>query len=226
MSAMRWTSSVRAAALLFAGTLLLVPAAAMAQTTTAPPYPGTPTTAAPQPTEADINLGPIEAGGVVNVSECNWAPGSLVNITVTPPGQSAPSRTADSRGCIVVTIQVLRTLAALGSPAHPFAATGLAASGNNVQVVINGQTFTVGPYGTVVDVVSRGTGSNGQPRTVTVRFQVVKPGTVTRSGLVRTGTTIAKWTPLGLGLVGIGYLLVLSSKRRRGVVTADADPSS
>jgi hypothetical protein len=220
MCAMRWTTSVRAAVFLLVGALLMAPAAAMAQTTTAPPYPGTPTTAAPQPTEADINLGPIEAGATVNVSECNWAPGALVTITVNPPGGTAPSRTADSRGCIVVTIQVLRNLVALGGGLHPFAATGLAATGTKVQVAINGQTFTVGPYGTVVDVVSKGTGSNGQPRTVSVRFTVVKPGTVTRSGLVRTGTEIAKWTPLALGLVGIGYLMMLASKRRKSAADA------
>ncbi|MEY2473617.1 MAG: hypothetical protein QOK28_2946 [Actinomycetota bacterium] len=200
---------------------MLAPTAASAQTTTAPGYPGTPTTAAPQPTEADINLGPIETGGVVNVSECNFAPGSTVTLTVSPPGVTiSPSVVADSKGCIVVHIEVLPNLVALGRPQHVLAATGLAASGDKVQVRINGQTVTVGPYGTVVDVVSRGTGTNNQARTVTVRFSVAKRGTVTRSGLVRTGTTVAKWTPLGLGLLGIGYLLVLSSKRRRSAAAS------
>jgi hypothetical protein len=213
---MRWTRYARAAGLVLSGALLLSPAAAVAQTTTTAPYPGTPTTAAPAPTTADINLGAIETGGVVNVSECNFAPGSTVTITVHPPGVTiSPSVVADSKGCIVVHIEVLSTLVALGSPLHPFAATRYAATADKVQVRINGQTVTVGPYGTVVDVVSTGTGTNGQPRTVTVSFTVAKRGTVTRSGLVRTGTTIAQWTPLGLGLLGIGYLLVLSSRRRR-----------
>lgn len=224
MSPMRWTLSVRAAVLLFVGALLIAPAAAIAQTTTAPPYPGTPTTAAPAPTNADIDLGPLETGAVVNVSECNFLPGTVVTITIRPPGQTVtPSVVADSRGCIVVRIEVLPNLVALGrSPLHPLAATGLAAAGTNVQVRINGQTFTVGPYGTVVDLISQGTGNNNQPRTVTVRFTVVKRGTVTRSGLVRTGTTIAQYTPLALGLVGIGYLMVLASKRRRNAASTDA----
>jgi hypothetical protein len=198
----------------------LAPTAALAQTTTAPGYPGTPTTAPAGPTSADINLGPIEAGGVVNVSECNWAPGSTVNITVRPPGTALAPVVADSRGCIVVRIEVLSQLVALRSQQlHPFAATGLAATATNVQVRVNGQTVTVGPYGTAVDIISTGTGSNGQPRTVDVSFTVVKRGTVTRSGLVRTGTTIVKYSPLALGLVGIGYLMVLASKRRRDTAT-------
>ena len=194
--------------------MLIAPSVALAQTTTTSPYPGTPTTAAPGPTEADIDLGPLETGSVVNVSECNFAPGTTVTIKVNGTTIS-PSVVADSKGCIVVHIEVLPNLVALGRVSHPLAATGLAAAATNVQVRINGQTLTVGPYGTVVNVVSTGTGSNGQPRTVTVRFTVVKRGTVTRSGLVRTGTTVIKYTPLAFGLVGIGYLLVLASKRRR-----------
>ena len=216
---MRWTRTrliSRVATLGFAGVMLLSPVAALAQTTTAPPYPGEPTTIPPASTATDFNVGPVPAGGVVNVSECNWKPGTTVTLVVNPPGTTiSPSVVADSSGCIVVHIEVLSQTVALGTRLHPFAATGLAA-GNNVQVRVNGQTVTVGPYGTAVNVISNGTGINGQPRTVTISLVVEPRGTVTRSGLVRTGTTIIKWTPFGLGLVGIGYLMVLASRRRRG----------
>jgi hypothetical protein len=206
----------RVAALAAVGALMLVPSVALAQTsTTAPGYPGTPTTQGAQPTTEQRDLGPLVPGSVVNVTECNFAPGSTVTIRITPPGINLAPVVADSSGCIVVRIEVLKTLVALGSPLHPLAATGLAAAPSRVQVRVNGQTVTVGPYGTVVDIVSSGTGTNGQARSVTVSFTLAKPGTVTRSGIVRTGTTIIKWTPLALGLVGIGYLMVLASKRRR-----------
>jgi hypothetical protein len=219
---MRWKLSVRAAAFLFVGALVLAPAAAMAQTTTAPPYPGTPTTLGPQPTSETRDLGPLVPGSVVNVSECNFLPGTTVTIRVNPPGATLAPVVADANGCILVRIEVLRTLVAFGTQLHPFAATGLAAGADNLQMRVNGQTVRVGPYGTVVDIVSTGTGSNGQARTVTLTFTLAKPGTVTRSGIVRTGITIAKYTPLALGLVGIGYLLVLSSKRRRNAAPSDA----
>ena len=207
----------RVATLGLLGALLLSPVAALAQTTTAPPYPGEPTTIPPASTATDFNVGPVPAGGVVNVSECNWKPGTTVTLVVNPPGTTiSPSVVADSSGCIVVHIEVLSQLVSMGATRlHPFAATGLAATATKVQVRVNGQTVTVGPYGTAVNVISNGTGVNGQPRTVTISLVVEPRGTVTRSGLVRTGTTIIKWTPFGLGLVGIGYLLVLASKRRR-----------
>jgi hypothetical protein len=196
--------------------MVLGPTAAMAQTTTTSPYPGTPTTAPPAPTAAVEDLGPLVPGSVVNVSECNFAAGSTVTITVTPPGSAvSPSPVADSNGCIVVHIEVLKTLVALGSPLHPFAATGLAATANKVQMNVNGDTFTVGPYGTHGSIVSQGTGSNGQARSVTILFDLEKPGTVTRSGIVRTGTTVVKWTLPALGLLGIGYLMVLTTRKRR-----------
>ncbi|HVV37489.1 MAG TPA: hypothetical protein VHC63_12845 [Acidimicrobiales bacterium] len=220
---MRWirTGSVfRMAALVFAAAPLLTPGTAFAQTTTTEPgYPGPATTVAPQPTVDVRDLGPLVPGSVVNVSECNFAPGTTVTIRVQPPGITLAPVVADSNGCITVRIEILRTLVALGSPLHPFAATGLAAAGTKVQGHINGQTVTFGPYGTIVDIVSTGTGSNSLARSVTISYTLAKPGTVTRSGIVRTGTEIVKWTPFGLGLIGIGYLMVLASKRRRNATT-------
>jgi hypothetical protein len=200
-------------------TLLGTPAA-LAQTTTTSPYPGTPTTVPPQPTTAEVDLGLQETGAVLNISLCNFAPGTTIRLTLSYSGTSTtivPDVVANSSGCVVVRVEVLPTLVALGSPLRPLAATGLAATATKVQIRVNGQTLTVGPYGTVVTMTANGTGNNGAPRTATVRFTVVKRGTISRSGLVRTGTTVIKWTPFGLGLVGVGYLLVLATRRRRQV---------
>lgn len=206
----------RVAALAIAATLLAAPAA-HAQTTTTSPYPGTPTTVAPQPTSVEIDLGLQETGAVLNLSLCNFAPGAIIRIVVNGT-TITPDVVANSSGCVAVRIEVLSTLVALGnSPQRLLAATGLAATASKVQISVNGQVLTVGPYGTQVTLVASGTGSNGAARTATVKFTVVKRGTISRSGLVRTGTTIVKWTPFGLGLVGIGYLLVLATRRRRYV---------
>ena len=45
----------------------------------------------------------------------------------------------------------------------------------------------------------------------------MKKGTTDGNGntLARTGTTILKWSPLGAGLVAVGYMLVLTSRKRR-----------
>jgi hypothetical protein len=203
-----------------AATLFAAPAA-LAQSTTTSPYPGTPTTVAPQPTSAEIDLGLQETGAVLNISLCNFAPGTTIRLTVRASGNETvivPDVVANSSGCVVVRVEILSTLVALGqSPLRPLAATGLAATANKVQISVNRQVVTVGPYGTGVTLTANGTGNNGAPRTATVRFTVVKRGTISRSGIVRTGTTIVKWTPFGLGLVGIGYLLVLATRRRRQV---------
>ncbi len=194
---------LRVAALAIAATLLAAPAA-LAQTTTTSPYPGTPTTVAPQPTFVDIDLGLQELGAVLNLSLCNFAPGTPVRLTVRVAGRPdtviVPDSVANASGCIAVRVEVLSALA-----------------NGNVQISVNGQTLTVGPYGTVVTLIATGTGNNGAPRTASVKFTVVKRGTISRSGLVRTGTTIVKWAPLGLGLVGVGALLVLATRRRRYV---------
>jgi hypothetical protein len=189
--------------------------AALAQTG----YPGTTTPPTiPAPTTADFDIGNLEPGAVVNLDVCNWLPGTTVNVSRNGGGNLV-SLVADSRGCIRLTIEVLRQLVASGvlnsSLLHPLAATHMAATADKVQVRVNGVTFTAGPYGTAVTLTLTGTGANTAARTVSVRFTVVKPGTTTKSGLVRTGTTVIKWTPLGAGLLGVGYLLVLSTRRRR-----------
>ncbi|MBA2608923.1 MAG: hypothetical protein H0U92_08305 [Actinobacteria bacterium] len=205
----------RAAALALVATALALSApAAMAQSTG--PYPGNPTTTTPQPTSAVIDLGLKPLGAKFTVSQCGFLPGTIVrfvvnNVVITP------DVVVDTNGCVQETFEISPRLVALGRPAglRLLAATGLAAPGTNVQVKVNGQAITVGPIGSVVTSVATGTGSNGASRTVQVKFTVVKPGTTDTSGLARTGTTILRWSPLGAGLVAIGYLLVLVTRRRR-----------
>jgi hypothetical protein len=186
--------------------------AASAQTTTAPPYPGAPTTVVSGATSVQIELGTQPLGSHKDVSECNFARGTTVTIVVNGTSISPPS-VVDTNGCIVVHIDVLPNLVALrAGPSHPFAVVGYAATANDkVQVRVNGQTLTVGPPGTSVNAVSNGTGSNGSTRTVTVHFTVTNGS----GGLVRTGARIAAYAAAGCGLVAIGYLLILAARRRR-----------
>jgi hypothetical protein len=201
--------------------LVLTAPAAMAQTaTTCPGYPGCTTTTTPQPTTAVVDLGLKPLGARFTVSECGFAPATVVRFVVNNVVIS-PDVVADGNGCVAETFEISPTLVAFGRAGgmRMLAATGLAA-GNNVQVRVNGQAITVGPIGSVVTSNASGTGSNGAARTVQVKFTVVKPGTVDRSGLARTGTTIVRWSPLGAGLIAIGYLLVLVTRRRRDTETA------
>ncbi len=210
----------RVIVLAFAVALVAAPAAYAQTTTTTPPYPGpTPTTTPPDPTSADTDYGEQALGAVLNVVLCNFQPGSTVTSVTLITGRTialTPGLVADARGCIALRLEVLRTLVALGVlPARMLGATGLAQTADKIQISVNGQVITAGPSGTVVKVVSQGTGANGAARTVSFRFTAVRK---TTSSVVRTGTTLVRWTPLGAGLVGIGYLLVLATRRRR---TAD-----
>ena len=202
----------RAAVLVAVGCALVLSApAALAQTS---PYPGNPTTTTPQPTSAFIDLGLKPLGAKFTVSECGFAPGTPVRFVVNNVVIS-PDVVADPNGCVSESFDISPTLVALGHTGlRMLAATGLAA-GSNVQVRVNGQAITVGPIGSVVTSNASGTGSNGAARTVQVKFTVVKPGTVSPSGLARTGTTVVRWSPLGAGLLAVGYLLMLVTRRRR-----------
>lgn len=183
---------------------------ALAQTTTAPPYPGTPTTVSSAPSSQTIDLGSKPLGSAQDVTECNFAPGTAITVVVNGTALSTHP-TADVQGCVVLHIEVLPTLVALGrSPVRMLAATGLAAVANNVQVRVDGELVTVGPPGSVVTVVSSGTGINGSARSVSVRFTVV----ASSGGLIRTGAAIVKWAVLGVLLLGVGALLVLAARRR------------
>ncbi|MDP1792553.1 MAG: hypothetical protein Q8K63_00335 [Acidimicrobiales bacterium] len=194
---------------------------ALAQTTTTPPYPGNPTTTAvPGSTDTTINLGARGLGSRFSVSRCGWLPLSTVTnrVNSTPVGNTQ----AQANGCDQITYFIRPALAQalrLDQVGSMLAVTGLAAKGD-VEVEVNGQVVQVGPLGSVVSTVSNGTGANGQPRTVTVNFTVLRANQVDGSGgLARTGSAILKWSPLGAGLVAVGYMLVLVTRRRRAAIS-------
>jgi hypothetical protein len=217
-----WTKRVRR------GLVLILSAAALAMggqvayaqtTTTTPPYPGpVPTTTTPADQNTTVDLGFRGLGAKFTVSECGFREGTEVTFTVN--GVTVPPRIADASGCVQETFEIQGALAqALGVQrvGRMLAVTGLAASSGNVVVVVNGQAVTIGPLGSKVTSIASGTATNGAHRTVTVTFTVLRASQVNGSGglLARTGTTILKWAPLGAGLVAVGYMLMLVSRRRR-----------
>ena len=186
-------------------------------TTTTPPYPGpVPSTTTPADQNTTVDLGFRGLGAKFTISMCGFKDGTIVTFVVN--GESVPSRTADSSGCVQESFEIQGGLAQalrINRVGNMLAVTGLAASGN-VVVVVNGQPVTIGPLGSKVTSVATGTAANGAKRTVTVTFTVLRASQVNGSGgLARTGSTILKWSPLGAGLVAVGYMLLLVSKRRR-----------
>lgn len=205
------------ALLLTAGALAISGQTALAQTTTTPPYPGGgPTTTLAAETSATVNLGARGLGSRFTVSQCGFKEGTAVTFAVN--GESVPGDTADSATCVQETFEIQNGLVALrtAGAGKMLAVTGLAQTARNVVVVVNGKAVEVGPLGSVVTSIARGTGVNGQGRTVTVNFTVLRANQVDGSGgLARTGATILKWSPLGAGLLAVGYMLVLVTRRRR-----------
>lgn len=207
---------------LLTGALALGGQAALAQTTTsAPPYPGSlPTTTTQQgPQTTTVNLGARGLGARFTVSQCGFAPGS--NVTFDVNGVRVPGDTADANTCVQETFEIASNLVALRTAGvgRMLAATGLAA-GTNVLVTVNGQAVKIGPLGSQVTSIANGTAVNGQARVVTVTFTVLRASAVDgNGGLARTGTTVLKWSPLGAGLVAVGYMLVLVTRRRRATVS-------
>lgn len=211
----------RVAVIAIAAVALVLGSASVAgaQTTTTSPYPGNVTTTTAGPTEQTFNAGDREVGSTFTISQCNFLPGASVAITVN--GNVLQNVTAGSDGCIRETFEVKPTLVALGglrsAVLHPLAATGLFAAGTKVQVAVNGQLLTIGPIGSTVSSVAKGTGFNNQPRTFNVNFRIVKKGTTDGNGnsLARTGATVVKWAPFGAALLAVGYLLLLVARKRR-----------
>jgi hypothetical protein len=205
------------ALILAAGALVVGAPTALAQTTTTPPYPGGTTTTQPAETSSSVNLGARGLGSRFTVSLCGFQVNS--NVTMQTNNEPVPGDTADSNTCAQVTFEIQGGLAqALGVQrvGNMLAVTGLAQTRGNVVVVVNGKAVTIGPLGSVVTTVARGTGVNGAPRTVTVSFTVLRASQVDgQGGLARTGATILKWSPLGGGLLAVGYMLLLVSRRRR-----------
>lgn len=209
-----------AAILVTAGALALGGTAAYAQTTTTtPPYPGpVPTTTTVVDQNTTVDLGFRGLGATFTVSQCGFKPG--VTVTFVVNGVTVPSKVADSSGCVQETFEIQNGLVQgalrAGRVGSMLAVTGLAASTGNVVVVANGQAVTVGPLGSKVTSVASGTAANGANRTVTVTFTVLRASQVDGSGgLARTGSTILKWAPLGAGLVAVGYMLMLVTRRRK-----------
>lgn len=188
-----------------AGLTLVLPAVASAQS---PPPPA--------PTSAAQNLGNIAQGETETFQACGFQPGSTV--TKTFNGQSAGTRTADANGCTTETVTVIEDGVALATPAFAVLGLQLAQQTTTPQVRIDGQTFPA-LVGTNT-ILDRGTGLNGQPRTVTTTFTIQRPSTGGGGGgagggsLVRTGATILRWSLVAVALGAVGFLLVLASKRR------------
>lgn len=211
----------RAVALaLTAGALVFGGQAAYAQTsTTTPAYPGSIPTSTTVPQFTTVNLGARGLGARFTVSQCGFADGAAVTFDVQ--GVSVPGDTADSNTCVQETFEIASQLVALRTQriGNVLAVTGLAATGTNVQVTVNGKAVRVGPLGSQVTSIAKGRAVNGAPRTVTVTFTVLRASAVDgNGGLARTGTTILKWSPLGAGLIAVGYMLVLVTRRRRNAV--------
>lgn len=198
------------------------PAAIAQTTTTTPPYPGGTTTTQPAASSSTIDLGARGLGSRFTVPMCGYRVGT--DVAMQTNNEPVPGDVADSNTCVQATFEIQGALAqALGAPrvGNMLAVTGLAQARGNVVVVVNGKPVTIGPLGSTVTTVAQGTGVNGEPRTVTVRFRVLRASAVDgQGGLARTGATILKWSPLGGGLLAVGYMLLLVSRRRRATATA------
>jgi hypothetical protein len=176
----------------------------------------------PTATSSSNSLGNIAEGETETFQACGFQPGSTV--TKTFNGQSAGTRTADASGCTTETVTVLSDGVAAATPMFAVVGVQLAQTGAP-QVRIDGQVFTA-LVGTNT-IVDRGTGLNGQPRTVTTTFTIQRAGAGTGAGaggggagqgtLVRTGELILRWSLVAVALGVIGFLLVLVSKRRERV---------
>lgn len=223
------TTRIRRGAALVVATLALMLGGQVAYaqtTTTTPPYPGpVPTTTTVPDQATTVDLGFRGLGATFTVSQCGFKEGTVVTFVVN--GTSVPSRTADSGGCVQETFEIrnglvsTQSLGRLPRVGRMLAVTGLAATTGNVVVAANGQEIIVGPLGSKVTSVGSGTAANGARRTVTVTFTVLRASQVNGSGgLARTGSTILKYAPLGAGLVAVGYMLLLVSRRRRAQAAA------
>lgn len=199
-----------------AGSVFLFGPAALAQTTTtADPYPGGTTTTVPQPTESTIDI-TILAGATVSVDACGFLPGTTLSLTLNG-GPVFLTQPADTNGCLHVTIQAVNGGSALRTPILAVAGLHnmqLAETGSTV--IINGVTLTATPPGQVNILNVSGTGANGAPRVVHIRFTVVVNSS---SGLSRTGAMILRWTLVAIGLIAAGALLVLVDRRRGRALT-------
>lgn len=199
---------------------LTLTTAAVAQTTTVAPYPGPTPTTLVGPTTASLDLGTKPCPSTFDVEF------RLFNNDMTQSevdGINGDDQ-RPTNGTVVKSVEAICPVpapTALGA-GRALAATGLrspfAQAVRFARIKVNGRLYPPKPLGSVHTIVVRGTGLNGAPRVATATFRLGPPGsTTTRSGLARTGTMAAKWAPFGIGLLGVGYLLVLATRRRRSV---------
>jgi hypothetical protein len=112
-------------------------------------------------------------------------------VTANVNGTGGLAKTADSNGCIHITVQITsQTSGVLGDPV-------------NVSVVCGSNTVT----GTGGSVTSTGT--------FTLTCPVAAPAAAPTSRVAFTGANILRWSLAAAALLGIGVLMVWGSRRRR-----------
>lgn len=175
---------------------------AAAQTpTTVSPYPGGPTTTVPGPTFASLDLGTKICPSTFDISFTQFSAAMTQSEIDGIQGD-------DQRPTGGIVTKSIETTSAVSGPNGEVGKFG--------RIRVNGRLYPPKPLGATHTITVRGTGLNGAPRTVTATFRLAQCGsTTTRTGLARTGTFALQWAPLGLGLLGIGYLLMLAGRRRR-----------
>jgi len=139
--------------------------------------------------------GSASLGGSITNEVCGFLPGSTVQLTLNGT-VSAGTTTADSNGCITITIKVLS---------------------DTPQLVVDG-TQANGICGTNM-VVATGPGASGgtfsQSDSVTVNC-AAQP-TSSSSGLPFTGANVLKLAAAAVVLIMMGALLVVADRRRSRV---------
>jgi hypothetical protein len=192
--------------------LMCAGVAAAAPPVSAQGYPGSTSTSTPAPTSVTIFLGTFGDGAVFIAEFCGFAPGVPVNITFNG-GPVSGSFVSGSDGCVRLTIRVLSDGVAVGQPIVAAAGLQLAQSGG-ARVSINGTEYAANRGSNTL--VASGTGANGAPRTVTVRFNLgtADGGAAGGGGLARTGAMLLRWSAAAIALIGVGALLVVADRRR------------
>ncbi len=186
-----------------------IAAPAVAQT---PGYPnGTTTSTAPAATAAVINIGVKFEHGVATFEVFGFLPFGQVSFTLNV-GNHFFTKAADANGRLSGTIRILddgigvRQPGVIGLP--PLAVTG------PTKVAIEDVTVAARPAGEPNDLRLSGPGANNGPRAVDVMFTVPPPDTA-RGTFARTGAMILRWSLVAAVLIGLGFLLVAGSRRRR-----------
>ena len=169
-------------------------------------YPGTTTSTTAPPSNQTFNEGTLTGTDIFE--SCGFLPNSTVQLDLN--GVNIGTDSVEGNGCATQTVQVAGTAA--GRPA--LAAIGgikLFAQQASRAILIDGRTFNA-RVGTNTLIVS-GTSSANSARSVTHTFVV--SAAAAGGGLARTGGMIAKWAAAGAVLIGLGALMVTTSRKRR-----------